>query len=114
MIWPCSWQTTGRAMPAAWPGPWRSCSRSRKPGVASFLDTLGWVYYRRGEYQRAAEVLERAQASEESTPQRQFHLGMTYLKLGRIEEARPLLTAAANAAQPFVGIEVARKALGSL
>ena len=81
---------------------------------APFLDTLGWVYYRNGDYQRATEVLERMQATGEMTPERQFHLGMTYLQGGRPGEARPLLVSAVAADQPFAGIDEARAALGSI
>jgi len=79
-----------------------------------FLDTLGWVYYRSGDYQRAAEVLEQVQATGETTPERQFHLGMAYLKLGKADDAKPLLAAAVGAEQPFPGIEEARAALAPL
>jgi Flp pilus assembly protein TadD len=78
---------------------------------APFLDTLGWVQYRNGNYEAALEALERMQAAGEMTPERQYHLGMTYLALGRLDDARPLLTAAASAEQPFPGIEEARTAL---
>jgi hypothetical protein len=44
----------------------------------------------------------------------QYHLGMTYARLGRVEEARTLLTAAVGAGRPFPGIETARETLGSL
>lgn len=78
---------------------------------APFLDTLGWVQYRNGNFEAAVKALERMQAAGEMTPERQYHLGMTYLALGRLDDARPLLTAAASAEQPFPGIEEARAAL---
>jgi Flp pilus assembly protein TadD len=81
---------------------------------AAFLDTLGWVYYRSGDYARAAEVLEQVQASGEMTPERQYHLGMAYLKLGRTADARALLAAAVGAEEPFPGVDEARAALESL
>ena len=79
----------------------------------AFLDTLGWVYYRRGQYERAAALLEQAQAAGEPTAQRQYHLGMTYLRLGRRADAEPLLMAAAAAEQPFTGLDEARAVLES-
>jgi tetratricopeptide (TPR) repeat protein len=80
----------------------------------AFLDTLGWVYYHTGDYDRAAALMEKAQAAGEPTPQRRYHLGMTYLKLGRAEDAKPLLMAAAAAEQPFTGLDEARAILESL
>ena len=81
---------------------------------APFLDTLGWVHFRGGDYQRAAELFEQVQSMGETTPERQYHLGMAYLKLGRADDAKPLLAAAVAAEQPFPGIEEARAALESL
>jgi tetratricopeptide (TPR) repeat protein len=81
---------------------------------SAFLDTLGWVYYRVGEYQQAAEILEKVQASGETTPERQYHLGMAYLKLGRADEAKSLLTAAVATEQPYTGLDEAKAALNTL
>jgi tetratricopeptide (TPR) repeat protein len=80
----------------------------------AFLDTLGWVHYRSGDYQRALEYMERARDAGAPNPQRQFHLGMTYLKLGRAEDAKRQLAAALESEQTFAGMEQARSALESL
>src|SRR5437868_8764434 len=55
------------------------------PGVPSFSDTLGWVYYKKGLYGAAAEQLKKAISIDEeaarrsngaSTPSYRFHLGV--------------------------------------
>jgi tetratricopeptide (TPR) repeat protein len=51
------------------------------PDNAALRDTLGWIYYRRQIYRSAVEQLKIAVAKE-PTPWRQFHLAMSYLKLG--------------------------------
>jgi tetratricopeptide (TPR) repeat protein len=51
------------------------------PESPNVQDTLGWVYYRKGLYTMAARCLKTA-VDKEMTPQRQFHLGMAYLKTG--------------------------------
>jgi uncharacterized protein HemY len=51
------------------------------PDDAAVRDTMGWVYYRKGIYGSAVEQL-RMSVTKESTPQRQFHLAMAYLKVG--------------------------------
>ena len=51
------------------------------PENPSVQDTLGWVYYRKGIYSMAVRYLKIA-VDKEATPRRQFHLGMSYLKLG--------------------------------
>jgi len=45
-------------------------------------DTLGWIYYRKGDFERAVNHLEVAVAKQ-PTPVHQFHLGMSYVKAGR-------------------------------
>ncbi len=51
------------------------------PDSPNIQDTLGWVYYRKGLYSMAVRHL-KASVDKESTPRRQFHLGMSYLKVG--------------------------------
>ena len=58
-----------------------------RPDTGAFLDSLGFIYYRRGDYARALEVLERAAALEPDEPTILEHLGDTYRKLSRLEDA---------------------------
>jgi tetratricopeptide (TPR) repeat protein len=60
------------------------------PGNPEVQDTLGWIYYRKAIYSSAVTYLKEAVAKE-STPQRQFHLGMAYLKLGDRKLGQTLL-----------------------
>jgi tetratricopeptide (TPR) repeat protein len=83
-------------------------------GNDALLDTLGWAYYRNGDFERAITILERSAAAGETSPERQYHLGMAYLKAGRVEEARPLLIAAAEASVPFTGQDQAAMALQTI
>jgi tetratricopeptide (TPR) repeat protein len=48
------------------------------PGIQ---DTLGWIYYRKGLYSMAVRYLKTA-VEKGPNPRRQFHLGMSYLKMG--------------------------------
>jgi len=84
---------------------------SRQP---LYLDTLGWVYYKLGDLEKAARVLEKAASLAGPTPELQYHLGMTYLKLGEPEKAKRLLARAAAARSSFPGIGEARSALTAL
>ena len=63
------------------------------PNSAAVQDTLGWIYYRKGIYQSAVDYLKEAVAKE-STPQRQFHLAMSYLKAGDRELGQKTLQTA--------------------
>lgn len=51
------------------------------PDAPFVQDTLGWIFYRKGLYTSAVGYL-KAAIAKESTPKRQFHLGMSYLKAG--------------------------------
>jgi tetratricopeptide (TPR) repeat protein len=53
----------------------------RKSPLPQFKDTLGWTYYRRGEYRPALALLEEAVAELPSNPLVRYHLGMTYMAL---------------------------------
>jgi Flp pilus assembly protein TadD len=58
------------------------------PDTGAFLDSLGWVYFRRGELQRAVTTLERAAALAPEEPVILDHLGDAYRATSRHEEAR--------------------------
>jgi hypothetical protein len=45
---------------------------------------MGWIYYRKGFYNTAVSYLKKAVA-QQSTPRRQFHLALCYLKSGQQE-----------------------------
>ncbi len=80
-----------------------------------YQDTLGWVHFRRGDYAKAAAILEKTADSLDPVPAEvQYHLGMVYVKLGRIEKAKRHLSSAVNAGGPFTGIDEAREALEGL
>jgi Flp pilus assembly protein TadD len=54
-----------------------------RPDEASFLDSLGWLYYRRGDYERAVSVLERATALAPDEPVINDHLGDAYMAVSK-------------------------------
>jgi tetratricopeptide (TPR) repeat protein len=50
------------------------------PKDAAILDTLGWVYFKKGNFNKAVESLETAIASRKNSPTIRFHLGMAHYK----------------------------------
>jgi len=85
---------------------------SKEPAL---VDTLGWAYYRNGEYASAVRYLEVATAGAEQIAQLRYHLGMAYLKNKNPVRARAELEAAVDLAQQdFVGIDEARATLAEL
>jgi Flp pilus assembly protein TadD len=58
------------------------------PKSGAMLDSLGWGYYRLGDYQTAVDKLETAVAIEAGDPDVNNHLGDAYWKVGRKVEAK--------------------------
>ena len=63
------------------------------PDNPEIEDTLGWVLYRKGVYDVALRHLNAA-VTTGSTPQREYHLAMTYFKLGNHKKEQEVLQAA--------------------
>jgi Flp pilus assembly protein TadD len=57
------------------------------PSSPEVLDTLGWIQYRRGAYTEAEKSLSRAVERAAGNGTMQYHLGMTYARLGRKADA---------------------------
>lgn len=97
----------------------------RNPNVAGFVDTLGWVYYKKKIYAAAVEQLQKAVALDEaaartanSTPSAtyQYHLGMALKEKGDKAASQQALQAALRLSEkkPFPDLEEAKKALATL
>ena len=53
-----------------------------KPNDGYITDSLGWVYYKKGEFEKALEYLQKAVGIVPDDPIMLEHLGDAYLKLG--------------------------------
>jgi tetratricopeptide (TPR) repeat protein len=90
-------------------------ARFRASSNALFLDTLGWLYYRRGDYPVASTYLERAVSLAGDRADLRYHLGMAYARSGQTERAVIELTkATAAGVAPYHGLEEARTTLAEL
>jgi tetratricopeptide (TPR) repeat protein len=58
------------------------------PRSGPMVDSLGWAYYRLGDYKMAVQKLEEAVELEAGDPEINGHLGDAYWKAGRQDEAR--------------------------
>ena len=96
----------------------------KNPNTASFLDTLGWVYYKKGLFRAAAEQLQKAVSLDEAaartnmgtpTAAYHYHLGMALKGQGDKAASRRELQNALRLSEksPFADVEEARKALSS-
>ena len=57
------------------------------PKDAAILDTLGWVYFKRGNFNKASGNLKPAVATRPNSPTIRFHLGMAYYRNGDLKNA---------------------------
>lgn len=80
----------------------------------ALVDTLGWAYYRNGDYPSAVRYLEVATRGGERIAVLRYHLGMAYWKNQNPVGARAELEQALELAQDFVGIDEARATLEEL
>ncbi len=88
--------------------------RFEKSSNPTFLDTLGWVYYRLDRNAEALPLLQRAVAGAPKEPSFQFHLGMALQKQGDVKAAKMHLQEAVAAKRDFRGIEEARENLARM
>jgi tetratricopeptide (TPR) repeat protein len=74
-------------------------------------DTLGWILFKRGNYNGALPLLQDGAAKLPTLPEIQFHLGMTYYMLGEEGPARDALQRAVDAPADFPAKDQARRRL---
>ena len=79
---------------------------------ASVGDTLGWVLYKRGDYQQALPILQESAEKAPDTPEIQFHLGMTAYMMGQTDVAKAALKKAAASDKDFPGKDESKRRLG--
>ena len=85
-----------------------------QPQDAAAADTLGWVLYKRGDYQQALTILQESAEKLPDSPEIQFHLGMTAYMMGQADLARVALRKAAGAARDFEGKDESKQRLALL
>jgi tetratricopeptide (TPR) repeat protein len=97
----------------------------KNPNIPGFVDTLGWVYYKKGLYGAAVEQLQKAVALDDRAattgsgspaPNYHYHLGMALKARGDKEAARRELEQAVRLGEkaPFAEVDEARSTLASL
>jgi tetratricopeptide (TPR) repeat protein len=73
-------------------------------------DTLGWILYKKGDYQQSLTLLEEIARKLPQNPEVQFHLGMANSMMGQTDSAKEAFLRAAAAPNDFPGkAEVQRR-----
>ncbi len=85
-----------------------------QPNDGFFIDSLGWVYYRKGDYPRAIEQLEKAVHLAVDDPVIMEHLGDAYLKVGKPAKALRSYRDALKSAAEDEQLERIRSKIGEL
>ncbi len=73
-------------------------ARRLLPNSPDTADTLAWVYYNKGTYELARDLLEDATKAEPNNASIHYHLGLTYAKLGNKADAATQLKKAVDLA----------------
>ncbi|PYX04895.1 MAG: hypothetical protein DMG88_23225, partial [Acidobacteria bacterium] len=86
-------------------------ARTLQPSDGSIADTLGWILYKRGDYQQALALLQESVSKMPENPEVQFHLGMASSMMGQADAARSSFEKAAHATTDFPGKDEAKRRL---
>jgi tetratricopeptide (TPR) repeat protein len=89
-------------------------AKEAAPDDPHVADTLGWVMYKRGLYQRAVGLLRESAVKLPDSPIVQYHLGMAYYRTEDREAARQALAQAVRLDSTFRGVQEAQKVLAEL
>ena len=89
-------------------------AKEKLPDSPYVMDTLGWIYYKKGLYDLAIVEFSDALAKLPDNADVTYHLGMAYYKKGDTERARSELEKALSLNENFTGADEARKTLADL
>jgi tetratricopeptide (TPR) repeat protein len=89
-------------------------AREHLPDHPEVADTLGWIHYKKQEYDRAISRLKESVAASAKNPIARYHLGMAYYKNGNKDLAKTELQRALQLRADFPGAQEAREVLASL
>ncbi|MGA2399450.1 MAG: tetratricopeptide repeat protein [Steroidobacteraceae bacterium] len=80
----------------------------------AFLDTYGWVLYKRGESEAAVAALQTVLTKAPDSPTSLYHLGMAQASAGQALAARDSLTRSLKSGKNFAGMDEAKATLDKL
>lgn len=89
-------------------------AKEKLPNDPGVMDTMGWVYFKRGLYDSA--IIELADSLEKipENPTAHYHLGMAYYKKGEKEKARAQLERALGLKENFEKSEEVKAILAEM
>ena len=78
------------------------------------MDTLAWIYTRRGDFNKSIPILEKLSSRSDISPLIYYHLGMSYLESGDKGAARIWLVKSIASEKQFAEKSLAKKVLKAL
>ena len=93
---------------------WARKAQAEAPQEPSIQDTLGWIYYKKGDLKKAEELIGPLQEKAKDNPSIAYHLGMIYSKTGKRDQAREYLGKAVAVKEDFIGKDEAASDLKQL
>ena len=89
-------------------------AKEKLPDDPNVMDTLGWVYYKKGLYDSAIGEFSDSLIKLSENPVVNYHLGLAYYKKGDTARARDQLEKALSIKSDFPGSQEAKKVLAEL
>ena len=86
----------------------------KNPNVPGFIDTLGWVYYKKKMTSLSIAALQNSFTRDSNNPLYAYHLGLAYAQNGDIKNARLMLEKALKLSPNFDGADNARHILSEM
>lgn len=89
-------------------------AKSLAPGNVYVMDTLGWILFKRKEYQEAMNLLQEGASMSPSDPVIQYHLGLARYMMGQAEPAKLAFQRSLASQEQFEGADEARRYISLL
>jgi len=89
-------------------------ARNLQPADGAIADTLGWILYKRADYQQALPLLQESASKLPDDPEVRFHLGMTYYMMNQMEPAKSAFQKSIASPNDFPDKEEAQRRLAQI
>ena len=89
-------------------------AKEQLPAEPSVMDTLGWIYYKKGLYDSAISEFKDSLEKLADNATVNYHLGMAYYQKGDKPKAKKQLEKALSLDKNFDGVQEARETLAQL
>jgi Flp pilus assembly protein TadD len=93
---------------------WAVKAQTAVPREPTVQDTLGWIYYKKGDMKMAAKLVGAAREKIPNNPSVNYHMGMISCKIGNHSQGREYLVKALGVKENFIGRDEAARSLKQL